>query len=145
MDRKQKIGSVLFIAVLIGYFIFQHSLKTTYQEVMSQFLGEDEMVESITVSTNLPLLSQTATTTINNQDLINSLLKQEIKLKRVIGTKQMVFDHTLLIQTKETTYTIGFDLDTIAIGDSEYYIAENFWNPIYILILDEDLEWEIGQ
>lgn len=144
MSRLRMVGVVLVFALLIGYFILEQSRNTTYQDVLSELIAEDEKVDQITVSTDLTFLKQTATAMIDDENLINRILNQEIDLKRNLRAMPKVFDHALIIHTNKDSYAIGFNLGSITVGSVEYKTANPLINPIYRLVNEKNLDWEIG-
>lgn len=114
MNKKKVVSFIVLIVIIIGYFLNEQSKKTTYEEVMANLIGEDEKIEQITVYSQIPLAMKTASAAINDQKLINNILNQQIKLKKVNTMKLPVIMNTLVIKTDKDFYEIGFDGTSIA-------------------------------
>lgn len=147
MNKKTKIKIVLSILIVIGYIAFHQWRETTYEEVVTNLMGEDEKVEEIILSTNLGLLKKTATSKIDKEKTINNILDAKIKLQKEVTfyRNPPILDNTLLIKTNKNSYQIGFDEGSITVGNKLYFTVNPVVNPIYMLILKEDLKWEISQ
>ena len=144
MNKKKIVGlSILITTVLVGYFLLEQSKKTTYEEVISSLIDEDEKVEQITVYSQIPLVSKTASATINDQKLIKNILNQQIKLKEVEPRELPIITTTLVIKTNKDSYEIGFDPNSIMIGSVRYMTTDPSINPIYMMLGKRNLEWEI--
>lgn len=136
-------GVILVCIMILGYIVIEQSRQTTYQELMSNLISEDETIEEITVSQSLLLMKKTATVTLDNLELISNILGAEIKLKKIVGNKPIMSDHTLFIKTDKNSYQVHFNEGRIAIGSEEYYTIDPYLNPIFSLIQNEDLDWVI--
>ncbi|MBY0121571.1 hypothetical protein [Bacillus sp. S/N-304-OC-R1] len=142
MNKKQIVGFIVLIVIMVGYFLFEQSKKTTYEEVIANLIDEDEKVEQITVYSQIPLVMKTASATINDEKLINKIINEQIKLKKINTMKLPVIMTTLVIKTDKDSYEIGFDGNSIMIGSVRYSTTNPSINPIYMLV-NQDLNWEI--
>ena len=142
LNKKQIVGFIVLIVIIVGYFLYEQSKKTTYEEVMANLIDKDEKVEQITVYSQIPLAMKTAAATINDPKLINNILNEQIKLKKVNTMNYPVIMNTLVIKTDKDSYEIGFDGNSIMIGSVRYSTTNPTVNPIYMLI-NKDLDWEI--
>ncbi|MFT4415797.1 hypothetical protein ACLM5H_18215 [Fredinandcohnia humi] len=143
MNKKNILGVSVLIFALVGYFLFEQSKKTTYEEVMANLLNEDEQVEQMTVYSQIPLVTKTASATITEQKLIHNILNEEIKLKKIEPRKLPEINTTLVIKTEKDSYEIGFDEISIMIGSVRYLTTMPEVNPINMMLVKEDLDWEI--
>ncbi len=147
MDKGRTFWVIVLIAMVIffvGYFINEQSKKTTYEEVMGNLIGEDEIVEQIKVYSQIPLVTKTASVTINKQELIEKLLNQDFKLKEIDTRKLPAIDTTLVIKTNKDSYEVGFDEWSIMIGSERYLLYGDLEiNPWGMTLIRESLDWEI--
>ncbi|MFS0864734.1 hypothetical protein [Fredinandcohnia sp. 179-A 10B2 NHS] len=150
MKKSTAVRVTLAILILVGIFLFQFLRTTTYQEVLSNLIEKEETVEQITVYTQLGLTKQTAKVTIKNEEMINSIINEKIKLKKEISLYNPppppILDNTLVIETTtKDKYIIGFDENRIKVNKKLYFTESPVVNPIYMFILKKDLKWEISQ
>ncbi len=145
MDKKRIVGVSVLLFLLAGYFLYEQSKKTTYEEVMANLIDENEKIEQVTIYSQIPLASKTASASINNQELISNILNQQIKLKKIDTRKLPPILTTLVIKTDRNSYEIGFDVNSIMIGSARYLMTDPQINPIDTMLWEEGLDWEIGE
>ncbi|MBD8070687.1 hypothetical protein [Bacillus sp. PS06] len=142
MKKKQIIGIILIIVIIVGLFLYEHLKKTTYEEVMANLIEEDEKVQQITVYSQIPLVAKTASATIDDPKLINNILNEQIKLKKINPLNLPNILTSLVIETDKDSYEIGFDANSIMIGSVRYVTTPTI-NPINMMLIEEELDWEI--
>ncbi|WP_456278907.1 hypothetical protein [Bacillus sp. AK128] len=135
-------GGIVLI-IFVGYFLYEQSKKTTYEEVIANLIDEDEKVEQIIIYSQIPLVTKTASATINDPKLIVNILDQQIKLKEINTLKLPPIMTTLVLNTDKDSYEIGFDAGSIMIGTVRYKTTDPMTNPINTVLGEEDLDWEI--
>lgn len=143
MDLKKIVGLSVLIICIVGYFLFEQSKKTTYEEVILNLINEDEEIEQITVYSQIPLVTKTASSSVNDPELINKIMNEQIRLKKVDTRKLPVIMTTLVIKTDKESYEVGFDGGSIMIGSERYLTINPELNTIYMTIVKEKLDWEI--
>ncbi|MED4015589.1 hypothetical protein [Sutcliffiella cohnii] len=142
MNKRQIVGIVVIIVMIVGYLLYEQSQKTTYEEVMANLIGEDEKVEQITVYSQIPLVRKTASATIDDPELRDNILSEQIKLEKFNTHRLPEILTTLVIKTDKSSYQIGFDANSIMVG-SVRYVTTPAINPIHMMVAYEDLDWEI--
>ncbi|WP_449536360.1 hypothetical protein [Ferdinandcohnia sp. Marseille-Q9671] len=137
MNKRQIVGIIVIILSIVGYFLYEQSKKTTYEEVIANLIEEDEKVGQITVYSQIPLVTKTASATIDDTKLIDSILNEKIKLEKINTHKLPEILTTLVIKTDKASYEIGFDANSIMIGSVRYVTTPTI-NPINMILVNED-------
>lgn len=78
--HARKIAGVI---LLLGYFIYDYSKKTSYQELMTELIDENETVEQISFYSDVPYMTNTVHTAIHDHDLISEIMTTDMKVKRI--------------------------------------------------------------
>ncbi|MCM3086765.1 hypothetical protein M3557_02430 [Bhargavaea ginsengi] len=112
----KKIGGVLLIILIIGYFIYDISKNTTYEELVTDLIDENETVEQISFYRDVPYMTSTVHTAIHDQDLISEIMTTDMKMKRISPYELPAITSTMVIQTDRQDYKVGFDANSIMIG-----------------------------
>ena len=123
MEKKKIVERVLAFVFLIGLillYFFEQSKHTSYKEVVSDLIGENETIEKIGVYIGSELLEQKATYIIEDQDLINRLIDVDMNMERRNGRHGKRLQNALIIKTNKDSYVVGFDMHTLTIGVREY-------------------------
>ncbi len=144
MEWRKTIETVLIIAILIGLYLYQRPISISYQEVLSDLIGEDETVEKIAVYTGSDLSNQKATYIIEEPYLLNRFMKLDTRLKQRKGKHPKLLINALIIKTNKDSYVVGIDTFSFTIGEREYSTG-GIMNPAYVLIKEKNFEWEIGE
>ncbi|WP_453996016.1 hypothetical protein [Bacillus nitroreducens] len=142
MNKKEVFTAIAIVIICVGYFINEHSKKTTFAEVLENVMDEEEIVEQITIYDQPRLVTKTVTATITDNELIEKMLKQEIKLKEVDTRTLPPIHTTLVIQTDKDSYEVGLDDMSIMVG-SVRYVVEGWSDNWNLIILRAGLDWEI--
>ncbi len=142
MNLKDIVRISVLLIIIVGYFLYEKSKETTYEEIMAQLINEEE-VEHITVYSQIPLVKKTASVTINDTELINSIINEQIKLKKIDTRDLPPVMSTLVIYTDKDSYNIGLSENSIMIGTERYLTTNPVVNPITMILVKEDLDWEI--
>ena len=142
MDVR-KIGGVLLIILIIGYIIYDFSKNTTYEELVTNLIAENETVEQISFYSDVPYMTNTVHTEIHDQDLIREIMTTDMKMKRISPYDFPAITSTMVIQTDRQDYKVGFDANSIMIGSDRYMVTDDYLNAIERVLIRENLEWEI--
>ena len=143
MGKLSLVIGLLILIILGGFLWYDYSKNTTYQEALGGLVGENEKVQEIIVRNQLLLLNKTATTTITDPELIEKLLTTPITIKRNTSNPNKNSDYTLSLQTNQQIHTIGFGEGRFVIDSDEYYTKNPAINPVFMMLIEEDLDWEI--
>ncbi|MFC7366494.1 MULTISPECIES: hypothetical protein [Bhargavaea] len=143
MNKKRTVVGITIAIIITGYFLYDYSKKTSFEELITDLISEDEEVEQISVYGDVPFLGETVYAEIKDQKVINTILSDQLRLKRASLKNLPHITKTLVIKTDKETYEIGFDSQNVVIGSKRYLMTERLTNPIDMRLESEDLEWEL--
>ncbi|WP_059170663.1 hypothetical protein [Bacillus sp. FJAT-27445] len=147
MNRFYKHLILTIFIIFVGFFAYKYfSIKqTTYGDVVSELLKNDETVKriDIAISTYNEGTVTRKTAIISNNDIINRLLNEPAKMELMTHDRLPIIEYWLTFYT-DTAKKKGFDIimgDGFAIiGKEQYRISGD--NKLAETIENLDIDWE---
>lgn len=145
---KSKLSLIISAVFIVGFsiFIFNKYRTLDYKELLDDHLNDDASVISMTIRTRSDIQGKEFTATIEDQQIINRILKKPIMtLKKVFNPDLPSFkgnyENTLSIKTNKESFHFYFDESHIFIDKKEYKIENRPILSLLDVIKSEDLEW----
>lgn len=145
MDKKRIAALAIVLVLTVGYYLYDHSKKTTYEELIADLIGENKQVERISVYSDIPYMTKSVHTEINSEKLIERFLTIQMKMKEISTHELPLITSTMVFETDQGTYNMGFDGNNVMIGSNRYRITDDYINAVEMILLSENLKWEVTE
>ncbi|WP_025026050.1 hypothetical protein [Caldalkalibacillus mannanilyticus] len=151
MSKLRIAAVILVISILIGYFVFEQSRQTTYQEVVSEFIGEDEDLQpkSIELESNDVKSREALKDTFNlamnvfhamqtkNYDYLEEISSSAVSINK--ETNSMMFNHGSL-QHEQPISADEVKLQNLHLN---FYLLEDNTFTLSFLIIQNEMSVEV--
>ncbi|WP_280771932.1 hypothetical protein [Salipaludibacillus daqingensis] len=139
MKKSSMIKLALSVILIVtGVFIYDKMKNTTYEDVMSEMIGEEETIKKIKID-NMRANSQFKT---EDKERIEKLMSEPLNMEMKKSNEIPKIDYMIVIHTdNKNVYDLGLGENGAHLGYSgSYEIVSD--NELYQLIESDELGWE---